>query len=123
MLDTSNVSLTQILKSIRKITEYFEDVVPKKTFPPISNDIVNAAPDWVDKYRLQSTFGTFTDYVLRKMIKEQLSAEIFDESQLIAEISLKHLEKLQQRDQIPPDIMEAALFYLDNQSIVEYYKD
>ena len=63
-------SLVSTLTSIKDRNTYFADCVPQNTFEDLDQlTLDNPYPDWVDSYHDWAVFGTFTDYVIRRMIK------------------------------------------------------
>lgn len=74
-------SLTKILDKIKNKATYFERLIPSEFFKYDSNlEIINPYPEWVNQYKKWALFGTFTDYMIRKIIHIHYPTKIISEN-------------------------------------------
>jgi hypothetical protein len=61
------ISLTNLLKRIpdkSTLSKY----LPLIEFPVLSHPLLNPYPDWINQLKAWGIFGTFSDYVIRKIL-------------------------------------------------------
>ncbi|MHA1339239.1 MAG: hypothetical protein ACTSRZ_04270 [Promethearchaeota archaeon] len=90
------INLTFILSKIKNKSKFFENVVPNFSNKLIFNqnfEIVNPYPDWVNERCMWAKFGTFSDYVIRKILINLFPKKIRSIN-LIAEKQVKFFEKV-----------------------------
>ena len=116
------ISLTTLLKRIPDRSTLSEYLPPLK-FPVLSHPLLNPYPDWINQFKAWGIFGTFSDYVIRKILlnlfpnKVKNLKTIAEEGYytLVATISTKNSPIF---DTILPDILEEDLLrYVEELSI------
>lgn len=83
-------SLVDKLTKIKNKTTFFGLSVPNSTFDFTSLKITNNYPKWVDDRKDWAVFGSFTDYVIRRMINTIYPSKV----KLFYNISNEHFQEL-----------------------------
>jgi hypothetical protein len=95
-------NLTRQIKNNEGLKSYLKKIQPKLMKISDMKSARNHYPDWIGQKKLWALMGTYTDYIIRKMISEKYTIPL--ESKLICEISS---EKLQGNKNIPSSIKKS----------------
>ena len=69
------ISLTTLLKRIPDKLSLSKYLPPLK-FPVLSHPLLNPYPDWINQFKAWGIFGTFSDYVIRKILLNLFSNKV-----------------------------------------------
>jgi hypothetical protein len=116
------MSLTYYLKeaSKKKIADYFGTGLIPSPITPKKIGVVNLYPESLYKRRLWTLVGTFTDYMMRKMLRDKIvasDAEIIKEEYLICEYAVEvslRLSKTDSSDEIVDEIAKSGREWIDS---------
>lgn len=90
-------ALKQILKRIEHPKQFFGSCLPDLEFQG-DFDVKNPFPPFVREEELEEIGDTFTDYAIRKMLRDLVPKnQVISERQLTAEMSLKRLKQFKER--------------------------
>ena len=122
------VSLTNLLKQISN-KSVFSKSLPKPQFSILSHPLVNPYPDWVNSLKGWGEFGTFSDYIIRKILLNLFPTKVTN-ARIIAEDGWETLIATLRLDVSPflatvlPDVPKKSLFTFSEETemaIVNFY--
>ncbi|KKM98593.1 hypothetical protein LCGC14_1156350 [marine sediment metagenome] len=122
------VSLTNLLKQISNKADLSKHI-PTPNFSIFSHPMVNPYPDWVNYLKAWGEFGTFSDYIIRKVLLNLFSEKTWN-ARIIAEDGWETLRATMTSksnlflDFPLPDVPEEVLFKFREETedaIVNFY--